>query len=173
MACEDLAANLHTATSTSVEARQWRSLQSPKDHVVPWMLWWWHLKNYVSSFRPMPPITITAQHDAATEAALIDIRAARKEYLFPLPAWAARLVVGNLKDPRDEPVAILYFNVILTAVPIASALYAAPASHVFGALYLVCLYALFLTRFLVALLHVTDHKPLFRKGELDLRLPAP
>ena len=121
----------------------------------------------------MPQIALTARHDAATEAALIDIRAARKECLFPLPAWAARIVISNLKDPRDEPVATLYFNVMLTAVPTASAMYAAPASHLFGALYLVCLYALFLTRFLVALLHVTDHKPLFRKGELDLRFPAP
>ena len=121
----------------------------------------------------MPQTAITARDDAATQAALIDIRAARKEFVFPLPAWAARLVVSNLKDPRDEPVAILYFNVILTILPIASALYAAPASHFFGALYLVCLYALFLTRFLVALLHVTDHRPLFRKGELDLHLPDP
>ena len=121
----------------------------------------------------MPKIAFTARHDAATKAALIDIRAARKECIFPLPAWVARAIVSNLRDVRDEPVAILYFNVILTAIPTASAMYAAPASHCFGALYLVCLYALFLTRFLVALLHVTDHKPLFRKGKPDLRLPAP
>ena len=116
----------------------------------------------------MPQTNLTARHDAATIAAHTDIRAARKECVFSLPAWAARLVVSNLKDPRDEPVAILYFNVVLTTVPIASALYASPASHLFGALYLVSLYAVFLTRFLVALLHVTDHKPLFRKGELHL-----
>lgn len=119
----------------------------------------------------MPQIDLTARHDAATKAAHIDIRAARKEFVFPLPAWAARLVVSNLKDPRDEPVAVLYFNVVLTTVPMASALYAAPASHLFGALYLFSLYAIFLTRFLVALLHVTDHKPLFRKGELHLPPP--
>ena len=121
----------------------------------------------------MPQTAVTARHDAATKAALMDIRAARKECVFPLPAWAARLVVSNLKDPRDEPVAVLYFNVILTAVPIASALYAAPASHLVGALYLVSLYALFLTRFLVALLHVTDHRALFRKGELCQHFWAP
>ena len=102
---------------------------------------------------------------AAKNAALIDSEAPRREYLFPLPKWASETILSNLRDARDAPVATLYFNIIVLALPAVTLLYAAPACHTLGAVYLVSLYALFLARFLVALLHITEHRPLFRQGK--------
>ena len=65
------------------------------------------------------------------------------------------------------PVATLYINTILVAFPAVTLLYTAPACHIYGAVYLVSLYALFLARFLVALLHVTEHRPIFRQGQSE------
>lgn len=118
--------------------------------------------------RPMPDAHLAELFVAAREAAASDNAASRKEYLFALPGWASDTVLSSLRDPRDEPVAALYFNVLLIALPAAALLYTAPACHALGACYLVCLYRLFLTRFLVALLHVTEHRPLFRKGRPSL-----
>ncbi len=106
-----------------------------------------------------------ADQCAAQQAASLDFLAQRKEYLFRLPQWASEVVVSNLKDSRDLPVATLYFNVICVAVPAVVLLYIAPGSHAYGAVYLISLYAVFLARFLVALLHVTEHRPLFRMGK--------
>ncbi len=108
---------------------------------------------------------IAADNNAAKDAASIDVAAPRKEYLFSLPTWSSEIILSNLRDARDMPVATLYLNIILVALPAVILLYSAPACHSFGALYLVSLYALFLARFLVALLHVTEHQPLFRQGE--------
>ena len=102
---------------------------------------------------------------AFKRAASIDLAAPRKEYLFPLPRWASEVILSNLKDARDMPVATLYINIILVVVPAITLLYTAPACHIYGAVYLVSLYALFLARFVVALLHVTEHRPIFRQGQ--------
>ena len=106
-----------------------------------------------------------ADNGAAKNAASVDVAASRREYLFSLPRWSSEIIISNLRDARDMPVAILYYNIILIALPAVILLYSAPACHAFGALYLVSLYAIFLARFLVALLHVTEHRPLFRQGE--------
>jgi len=106
-----------------------------------------------------------ADQCAAQQAASLDSFAQRKEYLFRLPQWASEVLVSSLKDARDLPVATLYFNIICVAVPAVALLYTAPGSHAYGAVYLISLYAVFLARFLVALLHVTEHRPLFRMGK--------
>lgn len=108
----------------------------------------------------------------AKNAASADVAAPRKEYLFPLPRWSSKIVLSNLRDARDIHVVTLYFNIIFTALPAVTLLYTAPACHAFGAFYLVSLYALLLARFLVALLHVTEHRPLFRQGGSQQLAPS-
>lgn len=98
-------------------------------------------------------------------AALTDLRADRREFIFPAPAWARCTILRLLNDPRDEPVAYLFLNVLTLAVPAAILVYVLPPSHALGALYLAVNYIVFITRFLVALLHVTEHRRLFKSGE--------
>jgi hypothetical protein len=53
---------------------------------------------------------------------------------------------------------------LCTVVPAVVVLFVAPPSHLLGAMYLAVNYGIFLTRFLVALLHITEHRCLFRPG---------
>ena len=93
-----------------------------------------------------------------------DIDAVRKEYIF-LPPLAIQWRLKRLIiDPRDLPNAYLLYNLLTTAAPAAVALFLLPPSQVFGVLYLVILYTQFIARFLVALLHVTSHRRLFKPG---------
>jgi hypothetical protein len=114
----------------------------------------------------------TSKVAACIDAAALDIAADRREYFFELPQWVTEMITSNLRDARDVHVATLYFNVIAVVVLAVFMLYMAPACHLYGAVYLGCLYGLFLTRFLVALLHVTEHRPLFKTGMLAALLAA-
>ncbi len=97
-------------------------------------------------------------------AALVDLSAKRSEYIFKPPEWARCTIDCLLNDPRDGPVAYLFLNILALAVPAAATLFLVPPSHILGAVYLAINYALFITRFLVALLHVTEHRRLFKPG---------
>lgn len=97
-------------------------------------------------------------------AALLDLSAKRSEYILKPPKWARCTIRCLLNDPRDEPVAYLFLNILTLAVPAAATLFLVPPSHILGAIYLAINYALFITRFLVALLHVTEHRRLFKPG---------
>lgn len=97
-------------------------------------------------------------------AALLDLSAKRSEYISKPPEWARSIIKGLLIDPRDEPVAYLFLNISILVVPGAVTLFLVPPSHILGAAYLTINYALFITRFLVALLHVTEHRRLFKPG---------
>ena len=100
----------------------------------------------------------------AWEAAQQDLDAKRKEYLLLPPPWARPLVLRTLADERDAPVAYLFLNITGLVVPAALLVFLAPRSHLLGAAYLAANYGLFITRFLVALLHVSEHRRLFRPG---------
>ena len=101
-----------------------------------------------------------------------DLCAQRREFVF-LPPLAVQWRLRRLLcDPRDVPNAYLLFNLLVTAAPAAGALFALPPSHCLGAVYLAVLYAVFLARFLVALLHVTQHRRLFTGKEAVLALPG-
>ncbi len=92
-----------------------------------------------------------------------DLKAVREECVFHFPHALENFLLSLLNDPRDLPVAILLLNVLLTSVPGAFiVLYW--RSHLLGAGFLACNFALYLQRYLVALLHVTEHRPLFKKG---------
>ncbi len=93
-----------------------------------------------------------------------DQGAPRGEYLFLPPLVFQHQLSSLLNDSRDAPIAYLLFNLIATATPAAVALFLLPPSHWLGAAYFLALYALFLPRFLVALLHVTQHRRLFKPG---------
>ena len=60
--------------------------------------------------------------------------------------------------------AYLALNILLLVVPGALLVFLAPPSHALGAAYLAANYGLCITRFLVALLHVSEHRRLFRPG---------
>ena len=101
---------------------------------------------------------------SARAAAQQDLDARRKEFWLVPPRWAGRIVAGTLADQRDLPVAYLFLNILAMVVPAAVAVYMLPPSHVVGAAYFAATYTLFVTRFLVALLHVSEHRRLFKPG---------
>ena len=86
------------------------------------------------------------------------------------PRWADKLVASTLADQRDLPVAYLFLNILAMVVPAALAVYLVPASHAVGAAYFAATYSLFITRFLVALLHVSEHRRLFKPGKCAVML---
>lgn len=90
-----------------------------------------------------------------------DLCARRSEYLFRMPSCVARPLVAMLADPRDEPIVHLLCNQALLVLPAVALLYAAPPSHLIGALYFAANYALFIQRYMLTL-HVTAHRQLFR-----------
>lgn len=102
--------------------------------------------------------------EALKAAVESDLNAKRREYLFRLPRRVEAWLQGLLQDPRDLPVALLLANILLTTVPLAACV-AVSNSHLLGALYLIGNDALYLQRYLVALLHVSEHRELFRKGD--------
>lgn len=93
-----------------------------------------------------------------------DVRAVRNEYLFDIPVRARKELVGLLIDPKDIPLALLLSNIVVLVLPCAF-LVASSGSHILGGLFLLVNYVIFLQRFLVALLHVSEHKPAFREGQ--------
>lgn len=90
----------------------------------------------------------------------------RREYLFVPPKWVQELF-PPLQDHRDEPVLFLLISICVTTVPSAVCVLLSPVQwHLLGAAHLVLFYALLLPRFVVAFTHVTEHRALFRRGEL-------
>lgn len=101
----------------------------------------------------------------AVQAAQQDVSAERREFYFDLPACLANTLQPLLKDQRDLPVLSLFYNVSVTVVPAAAAVFSIPAwSHLSGPAYLVCSYVLFLERYLLAL-HYSEHRKLFKQGQ--------
>lgn len=104
-------------------------------------------------------------------AAAADAAAPRAEFLFAPPAALHKPLAALLEDSRDLPILFLYLNVALTTAPAALALFCAfppatrPMPHWLGAAYLIVNYALYLARFMLSL-HYSQHRRLFRKGEL-------
>ena len=105
-------------------------------------------------------------------AAQVDLEAKRREYIITPPAWARVTVRSLINDPRDEAVAYLFLNILTLAVPAGIAIFFMPQSHFLGAVYLTINYSIFITRFLVALLHVTEHRRLFKPGEAKISAVA-
>ncbi len=94
-----------------------------------------------------------------------DLAAKRNEYLFPLPWPFRQACVKLLRDPRDEPLLNLLFNVALLAAVPATCLFAFNCrSHMLGLVYLLANYALFLQRFMLTL-HFSEHRRLFKDSE--------
>lgn len=111
--------------------------------------------------------------EQAKRHAMNDLAAGRKEYLFAPPGFIDRPLKKLLNDERDAPIAYVFFNIVVTVVPGAVALYLLPASHFLGVVYLALTQALFLPRFALAL-HYSVHRTLFvdKKGAgLLNRLP--
>ena len=121
-----------------------------------------------SSAEPCQGCTATDRLHAAIRR---DLCAQRREFVFLPPLALQWRLRRSLHDPRDLPNAYLLFNLLVTAAPAAGALFALPPSHCIGAVYLAVLYAVFLARFLVALLHVTQHQRLFEGALAPLVLP--
>ena len=121
-----------------------------------------------SSAEPCQGCTATDRLHAAIRR---DLCAQRREFVF-LPPLAVQWRLRRLLcDPRDAPNAYLLFNLLVAAAPAAGAVFALPPSHCLGAVYLAVLYAVFMARFLVALLHVTQHRRLFEGVPALLALP--
>lgn len=101
----------------------------------------------------------------AVQAAQKDLAAKRREYYFALPGFLRDRVQLLLQTQDDLPILFLLWNVSITTLPIAVAVFSIPAwSHILGPLYLICSYVLFLERYLLAL-HYSEHKKLFKKGQ--------
>lgn len=93
-----------------------------------------------------------------------DLTAKRREYLFTPPRWLQRCCLPALQDSRDEPVALLLCNIILVTFPSALVVLLGPQRHWLGLIHVAVNYILLFPRFVVALLHVTEHRRLFRSG---------
>lgn len=121
-----------------------------------------------------PTITHNEKHDdepscsgvrSVIEAAVTrDLTAKRREYLFTPPRWLQRYCLPALQDSRDEPVALLLCNIILITFPSAMVILLGPQRHWLGLIHVAVNYILLFPRFVVALLHVTEHRRLFRPG---------
>lgn len=102
----------------------------------------------------------------AIAAANVDLSAQRNEFLFVMPRHLENWCLPLLQDKRDLPVLCLFFNVAVTVLPAALAVYCLPAwSHILGPAYLAATDVLFLERFLLAL-HYSQHRKLFKKGDV-------
>ena len=94
----------------------------------------------------------------------------RREYLFALPEPLCGLMLANLCDTRDLPMAHLVGNICLVTVPSALIIILTD-SHVLGLLHLVANTVLFLEPLLLAL-HYGTHRPVFRSPLLNALLLA-
>lgn len=98
-----------------------------------------------------------------------DLNAIRKEFAFPLPKKLCTWLEEGLSDKRDLAVASAMLNILVTVPPGAAILYCLKQSNLLGFLYFVMVQTVFLQRFLVAVLHTTEHRRLFKSGELSLK----
>ena len=109
-------------------------------------------------------LTVDLHRSRAARAAEADLKARRREFFVSPPVWLADKLRKSLCDSRDLPIAFLLLNISVTVIPACVLLFLWP-SHWLGALYLTTNYVFFLQRYLVALLHVTEHKRLFKEGK--------
>lgn len=110
-------------------------------------------------------VSCTSPMDAIESAVSRDLYAKRREYLFTPPRWLQRHFLPALQDSRDEPVAMLLMNILLVTVPSAALLLLGPQRHWLGLVHVAVNYILLFPRFVVALLHVTEHRRLFKAGK--------
>lgn len=115
--------------------------------------------------QPMSPERrAEGERELVRKEADADDRAARQEYLFTPPAPVIAFLRRSLVDQRDLPLAYLLWDMCVTTVPAAAALWAWPCrSHLVGAVYLLATYAAYLQRFMLTL-HFSEHRPLFKPG---------
>ena len=95
-------------------------------------------------------------------AILKDIVAMRREHLFAPPQWL--FVLLAVAGERDIPVAFLLSNILMLTLPAAAALFLVPQFNMLGTTYIIANCALLFPRFVVSLLHITDHRRLFKPG---------
>jgi len=100
-----------------------------------------------------------------------DINATRNEYLFSTPAVITRWLHNAVNDPRDLPIAFLFFNVTLITLPAAAAVFYIADWRV-GLLYFVTNLLTFQERFILGL-HYSSHLPLFKPKYALLNQWAP
>ena len=110
-------------------------------------------------------VSCSSVADVIEAAVKKDLYAKRREYLFAPPRWLQRHFLPALQDSRDEPVALLLMNILLVTVPSAFVLLFGPQRHWLGLIHVAVNYGLLFPRFVVALLHVTEHRRLFKAGE--------
>lgn len=101
-----------------------------------------------------------------------DLKARRREYLFTPPQWLQRFFLPALQDSRDEPVALLLMDILMVTVPTALTVFLGPQRHLLGLIHVAVNYILLFPRFVVALLHVTEHRRLFRSGNFTIIVPV-
>ena len=109
-------------------------------------------------------VSCSSVTDVIEAAVRKDLHAKRREYLFTPPRWLQRHLLPALQDSRDEPVALLLMNILLVTVPSALLLLLGPQRHWLGLIHVAVNYILLFPRFVVALLHVTEHRRLFKAG---------
>lgn len=102
--------------------------------------------------------------EKATFFAMQDARACRKEYILPFPRVMMPWVQSRLTDDRDLPVACAVFNILVTVPAAATLLFFSQHSAIRGILYFALVQGIFLQRYLVAVLHTTEHRRLFKPG---------
>lgn len=105
----------------------------------------------------------------ATRLASKDLHGPRKEYLFAVVDTSLDVGIrGLLNDKRDVPAVDLLINICCTTLPAAVLLHILSVnSHMIGLTYFISNYVVFLQRFLLTL-HFTEHRKLFKPGELLL-----
>jgi len=114
------------------------------------------------------------QTSRARKAAMCDVNGTRKEFLVALPEAGVKLLIAEMRDPRDKPLLYLFANVVMFTIPTAALVYFLPPNHWMGLAYVCTNYALFLQRFALAL-HYAEHNKLFKKDshfEFLNRLPS-
>jgi len=103
-------------------------------------------------------------HRRAVILAMRDLKAARREYLFPLPTGLQSLLIPYLNKKEDIAEAMCFFNCYLfVAAGFASFLLIPPgsaAAHLFGVCWVAFIFGAMAQRFSLCL-HYTSHVPLF------------
>ena len=117
-------------------------------------------------------VSCSSPTDVIEAAVSRDLYAKRREYLFTPPRWLQRHFLPALQDSRDEPVALLLVNILLITVPSAILLLLGPQKHWLGLIHVAVNYILLFPRFVVALLHVTEHRRLFKAGDRSVHYPS-
>ena len=107
----------------------------------------------------------------ALEAAQRDLEGPRREYHFKFPEGSApdAFVSRHLCDLEDKPLFYALFDMFVTSVPLAAAMFFfVPPSlgwvgHLLGFVYFAAHFGLYLQPFILAL-HYSSHRRLFKKG---------